>query len=147
MMDSRLKAFVGLDLPQRILEVGRSLFLIVVEPMFLAQVCHTGDRSFEPNAFPGLPVAILRQQTYHHCSSRIILPIASMQGMISDASSRTAGLVIATIVTLMLVVVILIKCITWLPALHRKARSLPKPSLGSLRKKNRSDPPEPSSET
>ena len=65
-----------------------------------------------------------------------------MQGITSEGAPRTAGLVFATIATLVLVVVLLIKCINWAPALHRKAQSLPKPTFISLRKRNRSDPPE-----
>ena len=67
-----------------------------------------------------------------------------MQGITTEGAPRTAGLAFATIVSLALVVFILIKCISWVPALHQKAQSLPKPNLIRLRKRNKSDPPEPS---
>ena len=65
-----------------------------------------------------------------------------MKGITSEGGPRTVALVLATIILLILVVVVLIKCISWAPALYRKVRSLPKPNVVLLRKRNRSDPPE-----
>ncbi len=67
-----------------------------------------------------------------------------MQGITSEGAPRTAGLVFATIASLILVVAILIKCIHWAPVLRQKVQSLRKPNLIFLRKRTRSDPPEPS---
>lgn len=90
------------------------------------------------------PSAVVHSQQIYWIADHNLSPRASMLDTSSDGA--TAGLVLAFLAAVVLTVGVAIKCTQWGPALSRRAQSLSKPNILSLRKKNRSDPPAPSLE-